>query len=112
MDGHVVEDDTVRQTNAYLAIYVMILVVSFLMVSFFESFAGNVDMEGFNFETNLTAVATTLNNVGPGLNLVGPMGGFHDFSAASKIVLIFDMLAGRLELLPILILFKRSTWRG
>jgi trk system potassium uptake protein TrkH len=110
MDGHVVEDDTVRTTNAYLAIYVIIFIVSFLMVAFFESIT-KVDMDRFDFETNLTAVATTLNNVGPGLNVVGPAGGFHDFTWASKMVLIFDMLAGRLELMPILILFSRNTWK-
>ncbi|WP_026506823.1 TrkH family potassium uptake protein [Butyrivibrio sp. MC2013] len=110
MDGHVVEEDTVRSVSAYLAIYVMVFLISFLLVAFFESISV-IDMERFDFETNLTAVAATLNNVGPGLNLVGPAGGFHDFTWASKIVLIFDMLAGRLELMPILILGSRHTWR-
>jgi len=110
MDDHVVEDATVKGTSAYLSIYTIIFLASFLLVSFFESF-NVIDLEVFDFETNITAVAATLNNVGPGLNMVGPTGGFHDFSWASKIVLIFDMLAGRLELMPVLILFHAKTWR-
>ena len=109
MDGHVVEEATVRGTNAYLAIYSIIFLSSFLLIAFFESF-NVIDFNVFDFETNLTAVAATLNNVGPGLNMVGPAGGFSDFSWASKIVLIFDMLAGRLELMPVLILFSKRTW--
>jgi trk system potassium uptake protein TrkH len=110
MDDHVVEDTTVKGTNAYLAIYTIIFLTSFLLIAFFESF-NVIDLEVFDFETNLTAVAATLNNVGPGLNMVGPTGGFSEFSWASKVVLIFDMLAGRLELMPVLILFYRKTWR-
>lgn len=109
MDGHVVEEDTVRSTNAFLAIYVLIFLVSFLAIAFFESLRG-LENNPFDFVTNLTAVAATLNNVGPGLNVVGPAGCFHDFTDASKLVMIFDMLAGRLEFLPILILFNRKTW--
>ena len=60
---------------------------------------------------NFTAVAATFNNVGPGLNMVGPTGNFAFFSIPSKLVLIFDMLAGRLELFPMLVLFSPATWR-
>ena len=65
----------------------------------------------FDLVTNFTAVVTTLNNVGPGLSLIGPTGNFGIFSPLSKLVLSFDMLAGRLELFPILILFLRETWK-
>ena len=61
--------------------------------------------------TNFTAVAATLNNVGPALQLVGPTGHFGDFNALSKLVMIFDMLAGRLELFPLLLLIVPSSWR-
>lgn len=61
--------------------------------------------------TNFTAIAATLNNVGPGLGVVGPTGNYAAFSDLSKLVMSFDMLAGRLELLPMLILFVPSTWR-
>ena len=66
----------------------------------------------FDFVTNFTATATTLGNVGPGLNIVGPTGNFSGFQPLSKLVLIFDMLAGRLELFPMLLLFTPSTWRN
>ena len=101
MDGRAVEGTTVKSVSAYLGIYVVIYVISFLIVS----------LDGFDFETSFTAVAATLNNVGPGLNMVGPMGNYSQFSVLSKIVLMFDMLAGRLELLPILILLSPQTYK-
>jgi len=110
MDGRVVDDDTVRGVNAYLTLYALIFVLSILAVSLFESW-NSVDLVNYDFETNVTAVVATLNNTGPGLNIVGPAGGFSGFSALSKAVLIFDMLAGRLELLPVLLLFNRRTWK-
>ncbi len=100
MDGHRVEGTTVKSVSAYLWLYVMIFAVSFLLLS----------IDGFDFETNLTAVAANLNNVGPGLSMVGPTGNYASFSVLSKLVLIFDMLAGRLEILPMLILFYHRTW--
>ncbi len=101
MDGHVVAEDTVRSTGVYLMAYVLILAVSVLLIS----------PDGFDFTTNFTAVAATFNNIGPGLAGVGPTRNYFDYSVFSKIVLIFDMLAGRLELFPLLILFKAGCWK-
>ena len=101
MDGNVVEHETVRATNAYISMFFMIFAISTLLVSF----------EGYDFTTNFTAVLATLNNMGPGFDLVGPTCNFGFFSDFSKLVLIFDMLAGRLELFPMLLLFMRRTWK-
>ncbi|MCR4902778.1 MAG: TrkH family potassium uptake protein [Butyrivibrio sp.] len=101
MDGHSVESTTVKSVFNYLGIYLLIMCFSILLIS----------MDGFSFETNVTAVAATLNNVGPGLGMVGTTGNFSQFSAFSKIVMMFDMLAGRLELLPMLILLSYKTWK-
>jgi trk system potassium uptake protein TrkH len=70
-----------------------------------------VSLDEKDLVTNFTSVAATLNNIGPGLSVVGPTGNFSSFSDLSKIVLMFDMLAGRLELLPMLVLFVPSTWK-
>ena len=80
--------------------YMIIFVASVLIVSLDEK----------DLVTNFTAVAATLNNVGPGLGLVGPAGNFSGFSNLSKLVLSFDMLAGRLELIPMLMIFVPSVW--
>lgn len=101
INGHTVEEKVLDNTNAFLAAYACILVVSCLVVS----------INGFSIETNLSAVLACFNNIGPGLDLVGPAGNFSMFSGLSKLVLIIDMLAGRLEIFPILILFSRSAWR-
>ncbi len=101
MDGHIVEDGVIRSIQVYTMIYVLIFMGSFLLVSLNE----------FDFVTNITAVATTFNNVGPGFNMVGPAGNFSEFSVFSKYILMFDMLAGRLELLPMLVLLSPKTWR-
>ncbi len=101
VDKNVVEHEVVRSVNVYIAFMVIIFVVSVLLVSF----------DNHDLTTNFTAVAACLNNVGPGLNLVGPMGNFEFFSPLSKLVLIFDMLAGRLELFPVLLLFSPVTWK-
>ena len=81
--------------------YVLIFAVSTLFVC----------LDGFDLVTSFTSVAATLNNIGPGLELVGPASNFSCFSDLSKIVLIFDMLAGRLEIFPLLVLFFRDTWK-
>lgn len=94
--GRVVDERVMANANAYLAAYVVILILSFLIVS----------IDNFSFETNFTAVLTCFNNVGPGLDMVGPMGSFADFSDCSKLVLILDMLAGRLEIFPMIVLFS------
>ena len=101
MDGHCVEGTTVKSISAYLAWYAFIFLASFLVIS----------TDGFDFETNISAIAATFNNVGPGLNMVGPIGNYSAFSDLSKIVMIFDMLAGRLEIMPILTLFYFRTWK-
>ena len=69
-----------------------------------------ISLDNFDFTTNFTAVAATINNIGPGLGMVGPTGNFGQFSGFSKLVLTFDMLAGRLELFPLLIVFAKNTW--
>ena len=100
MDGNPVDQSVVKSVSAYLSMYVVIFIVSTLLIAIDE----------FDYETNFTAVAATLNNIGPGLSMVGPTGNFGSFSVLSKFVLMFDMLAGRLELLPMLILFSPRTW--
>ena len=102
IDGKTVKDETIRSVSVYLSIFVTIYLLSVLLVS----------INGFDFETNFTAVLATLNNMGPGLNIVGPTGNFYGFSNLSKYVLMFDMLAGRLELLPLLFLFDPSCWKS
>ncbi len=101
MDGKKIEHEVIRSANAYLMAYIMIFITSLLLLS----------LNGFDFTTNFTAVAATLNNIGPGLNLVGPAGNFSMFSNGEKLVLIFDMLAGRLEIFPMLLLITPRTWR-
>lgn len=101
MDGKTVEHDTLRATNVYFITFVLIFTFSTLAVSF----------NGYDLTTNFTAVAATINNIGPGLSMVGPTCNFGIFSAFSKYVLIFDMLAGRLELFPLLILFHPVLWK-
>lgn len=91
----------VHNISSYLIAYVFIIIVSTFAIS----------IDGFDFETNFSAVMATFNNIGPGLSVVGPAGNFASFSIFSKIVLILDMLAGRLEIMPILILFSKSTWK-
>lgn len=100
-DGKPVEHDVVRATNVFLITFFIIFVTSVLLIS----------LEGKDMVTNFTAVATTLNNIGPGLETVGPSGNFSSFSSFSKCVLIFDMLAGRLELFPLLLLFHPGIWK-
>ncbi len=100
-DNKAIEDSTIRTTNGFLVAYILIFVASIILVS----------LNGFDLETTFTAVAATFNNIGPGLAKVGPMCNFSILSDFSKIVLTFDMLAGRLELFPILILFAPQTWR-
>lgn len=101
IDGHSVSHEVIRSINAFIIIYAVIFVISLLIIS----------LDSMDLVTNFTAVAATLNNIGPGLNVVGPTGNFSSFSDLSKFVLMFDMLAGRLELMPMLILFVPSTWK-
>ena len=101
MDGKVVEHEVVRSINAYLVAFLLIFTASLLLVS----------IDAKSIETSFSAVAATINNVGPGLGEVGPSGNFASFSWFSKLVFIFDMLAGRLEIFPMLILFSPATWK-
>lgn len=101
VNGRAVDEKVLQNTNAYLAAYALIIVGSFFLVS----------LDEFSITTNLTAVLTCFNNVGPGFEQVGPTCNFGGFSVFSKLVLILDMLAGRLEIFPILILFSKTTWK-
>lgn len=100
MDGKPVEHEVVRAINVYFISFLFLFTLSVLAISF----------EGHDLVTNFTAVIATLNNIGPGLELVGPTGNFGFFSVASKYILMFDMLAGRLELFPLFILFHPNLW--
>ena len=100
-NGNVVNEQVLSNTNAYLAAYMIITVLCILLIS----------LDGFGFETNLSAVFACFNNIGPGMAAVGPVCNFGIFSDFSKIILSIAMLAGRLEIFPILILLSRSTWR-
>lgn len=101
MDGKVVEHEVIRTINVFMVAYFLIFTISVLLIS----------LDNYDLVTNFTAVAATFNNIGPGLELVGPTQNFGLLSNGSKLVLIFDMLAGRLELFPLLLLFVRDTWR-
>lgn len=101
MDQKSIPHEVVRSTNIFMIVYVLIFALSVLLVGF----------NNFDLTTNFTAVAATLNNIGPGLELVGPTQNFALFSGFSKCVLIFDMLAGRLEIFPLLLLFVKDTWK-
>lgn len=101
LEGKRVEDNVLQNTFVYLAFFVLLYVASLLIVC----------MDGLDLTTSFTAVAATINNIGPGLEIVGPMGSFASLSWLSKLVLTFDMLAGRLEIFPMLILFLPSTWK-
>lgn len=100
VNGKKVKEETMRGVYIYFIAYVMILIVSVLLIAF----------NNFDFESSFTAVLTTLNNVGPGLNLVGPVENFAKFTDFSKIVLCLDMLIGRLEIFPFLMLFSPNLW--
>ena len=100
-NGTVVDQKILDNTNAYLAAYVVILFVVFLIIS----------LDGFSTGTNFSAVLCTFNNIGPGLEAVGPTCNFSAFSDLSKLVLSWAMLAGRLEIFPILVLFSGDTWK-
>lgn len=101
MDGKPLGESVVRGTYAFTAVYAAICLASMLLVT----------LDDHSMETTVTAVLSCINNIGPGLDLVGPMGNFSFFSPLSKIVLSFDMLLGRLEIFPMLLLFKPSVWR-
>ena len=100
-NGTVVDQKILDNTNAYLAVYVIIIFAVFLIIS----------LDGFSIGTNFSAVLCTFNNIGPGFEAVGPTCNFAAFSPLSKLVLSWAMLAGRLEIFPILVLFSTRTWK-
>ena len=101
IDSKPIDDEVVRSVNSFIVCYIVLFVASILLISF----------EGYDPVTTFTSVTATINNIGPGLAKVGPMGNYAFFSPFAKLVLTFDMLAGRLELLPMLLLFHPATWK-
>lgn len=101
LDKRSVDREVVRSVNAYTACYILVFAVSLLLIT----------LDNRDLVTNFTAVAATINNIGPGLSGVGPAANFADFSVFSKLVLTFNMIAGRLELFPMLILLTPATWK-
>ena len=100
-EGRIMEEETISACLVYLSVYFLTAVISVLVIS----------LNGFSFEENVTGVISCMNNIGPGLGMVGPAGNFASFSDLSKLAFSFDMLAGRLELFPVLLLFYPSTWK-
>lgn len=101
IDGKPIEDEMIMDIGIFFTIYIGLMVVAMFLVS----------LDNFDFETTFTSVLATTSNIGPGLGVVGPMGSFADFSWFSKLVLSFCMLAGRLEIFPILVFFQFSSWK-
>ena len=95
------QDKEIRSVHLFVVVFMIIFICSMLLLS----------LEGFDLVTTFTALAACINNIGPGLGDVGPMGNFSAFSYASKLFLSFDMLVGRLEVFPMLLLFAPSIWR-
>ena len=100
IDGKPVTDEAIDSVHGYVFIYALVLIGCALLIS----------VDGHDLETNFTASLACLNNIGPGLSKVGPYGSFSFFSNFSKFILSFEMIAGRLELFPILLLFNPKTW--
>ena len=100
-EGKPLTDRSIRSVHLFLTVYILIFTVSVLLLS----------LERFDVVTTFTAVASCINNIGPGLEVVGPMGNFSAFSPAAKLLLAFDMLVGRLEIFPMLLLFAPSIWK-
>jgi len=100
-EGRPLEKAVVHNIERFFAVYIIVFAVSFLLLS----------LENLDFASCFTAVSATINNIGPGLEAVGPMANFGHLSVLSKFVLMFDMLAGRLEVFPMLVLLMPSTWK-
>ena len=100
-EGKPLTDRTIRSVHLFLTVYILIFTASVLLLS----------LERFDLATTFTAVAACINNIGPGLEVVGPMGNYAQFSPAAKLLLSFDMLVGRLEIFPMLLLFAPSIWK-
>lgn len=101
LNGNTLDNKIVQQTNAYLTAYVLIILFSIIVIS----------IDNFSFTTNVSAVVACFNNIGPGFEVVGPTCTYASYSALSKFILIINMLAGRLEIFPILALASRSAWK-
>lgn len=101
MDGKKLSHETIRSVSIFFILYVVVFFCGFLIIS----------LDNFDFQTNFTAIAATLNNTGPGFSMVGPAGNYAAFSPLSKIVLSFIMIAGRLELFPIMLLLFPNAWK-
>ena len=101
LDGYKIESEVTRNVASFITLYILILLGSFILIS----------LNGFDFATNMTAVTTCLSNVGPGLNMAGPTENLEFFSPFSKLILCLDMLLGRLEIFPIMMLFTPSIWK-
>lgn len=101
LEGQVIENEQIRTQGAFFILYITILFGSTLLLS----------MDKYGFDVSFSAAVTGLNNMGPGLGAIGPYGNFSEFTAFSKLVMIFDMLVGRLEIFPVLIAFMPKTWK-
>lgn len=101
MDNKRITHEVTRSVSVYFVIYTLIVIVTTILIS----------LNGFDFMTSISAVLATLNNVGPGMNVVGSTGNYADFNIFSKIIFIFNMLAGRLELYPFLLIFVPTAWK-
>lgn len=99
-EGKAIDHDVLRGVNTYIMTFATVFVASLLVIS----------LDKYDFQSTFTAVAATFNNIGPGIGAVGPMCNYSGFSNLSKLVMCFDMLAGRLELFPMLLLFNIRTW--
>lgn len=99
-EGKSLEDQTVSSVTSYAIVYIMLICVAFISIS----------LDGFDFETNLTAAVSCANNIGPAFGAAGPASNYADFSSLSKLILSFTMLFGRLEIYPMLIALSPSTW--
>ena len=100
VNGKAVDEAVLENANAYLAAYVVLIIVCFIIISW----------DGFSVETNISATLACFNNIGPGMDAVGPTCNFAGYSDFSKIILTLAMLTGRLEIFPMLVLASRSTW--
>ena len=107
MDGKPIDDVTLRNVQSFFLIYVIVIIISTFLVSIGRPLNG----EYSSFETNFSAVIACFNNIGPGIGAVGPTGNFAGYNIFAKLVLCFDMLLGRLEIFPILLLFTPNSWK-
>lgn len=107
MDGKPIDDVTLRNVQSFFLIYVIVIIISTFLVSIGQPLNG----EYSSFETNFSAVIACFNNIGPGIGAVGPTGNFAGYNIFAKLVLCFDMLLGRLEIFPILLLFTPNSWK-